>query len=81
MESLPLVSRSLVEKVMTYSMGRGMQVYDNRAIDEINKRVQADGYKFQTLIYEVVRSLPFQSRRGEMVTVQKNSKPKEIAGK
>lgn len=82
MESLPLVSRSLVEKVMTYSMGRGMQIYDNRTIDEINKRVQADGYKFQTLIYEVVRSLPFQSRRGEMVTVQKNSnKPKEIAGK
>ena len=30
---------------------------------------------------EVVRSLPFQSRRDEMVTVQKNSKPKEVAGK
>ncbi len=27
-------------------------------------------YRFQTLIYEVVRSLPFQSRRGELVTTQ-----------
>lgn len=86
-DSLPQVSRCLIEKIMTYAMGRGMQPYDNKTIDEINRKLQADGYHFQTLIYEVVRSLPFQSRRGELVTTQKSApKPaaaatKEIAQK
>jgi Protein of unknown function (DUF1585) len=64
---------------MTYSMGRGMQTYDNRTIDQINHKLADDGYHFQTLIYEVVRSLPFQSRRGEQVTTQKDTRPREIA--
>jgi cytochrome c553 len=84
--SMPQISRCLIEKIMTYAMGRGMQTYDNRAIDQINKDLAADSYKFQTLIYDVVRSLPFQSRRGELVLTkndgtQKDSKPKEIAQK
>ena len=70
-DSLPQVSRCLIEKIMTYALGRGMQTYDNRTIDQINKTLAADGYHFQTLIYEVVRSLPFQSRRGELVTTTK----------
>jgi hypothetical protein len=87
MASMPQVSRCLIEKIMTYALGRGMQTYDNRTIDQINKTVAADDYHFQTLIFEVVRSLPFQSRRGE-TAVTKNAtpttvpaKPKEIAGK
>ena len=67
-DSLPQVSRCLVEKIMTYAMGRGMQTFDNKTIDDINRKLQGEGYHFQTLIYEVVRSLPFQSRRGELVT-------------
>ena len=80
LDSMPQVSRCLIEKVMTYALGRGMQTYDNRTIDQINKDLAADGYKFQTLIYDVVRSLPFQSRRGELVTSQ-NKTPREIASK
>ena len=80
LDSMPQVSRCLIEKVMTYALGRGMQTYDNRSIDQINKDLAADGYKFQTLIYDVVRSLPFQSRRGELVTSQ-NNKTREIASK
>jgi hypothetical protein len=82
---MPQVSRCLIEKIMTYALGRGMQSYDNRRIDEMNKTLAADGYRFQTLIYEVVHSLPFQSRRGEMPVSKKDStplaKPKEIAAK
>jgi hypothetical protein len=78
--SMPQVSRCLVEKIMTYAIGRGMHPYDNRSIDQINKAVAADDYKFQTLIFEVVRSLPFQSRRGE-TAVSQNVKAKEIAAK
>src|SRR5262249_29450827 len=79
--SLPQFSRCLTEKIMTYALGRGMQLYDNRALDGINKTLAVDGYHFQTLIYEVVRSLPFQSRRGESVTKKQGGKPKEIAQK
>jgi hypothetical protein len=81
-DSLPQVSRCLVEKIMTYAMGRGMQPYDNKTIDDINRKLQGDGYHFQTLIYEVVRSLPFQSRRGELVTTQKSApKPAPVTAK
>ena len=65
LDSLPLFSRCLTEKMMTYALGRGMQPYDSGALDRIDKALAANGYRFQTLIYEIVRSLPFQSRRGE----------------
>lgn len=85
MGSLPQISRCLIEKIMTYALGRGMQTYDNRTIDQINRNLATDGYHFQTMIYDVVRSLPFQSRRGEQVTTQTSplqpTKPKEIAQK
>jgi hypothetical protein len=83
--SMPQVTRCLTEKVMTYALGRGLQPYDNRTITQISSAVAADGLRFQTLIYEVVRSLPFQSRRGELVTTTHQEstgpKPKEIASK
>ncbi len=79
MASLPGFSRCLIEKMLTYSLGRGLEPFDNRTVDEINRRVADSGYKFQTVIYEIVHGLPFQSRRGELVTRQNTSKPKEIA--
>ncbi len=78
--SMPQITRCLTEKVMTYALGRGMQPYDNRTLNQITKAVEADGQHFQTLIYEVVRSLPFQSRRGELIT-QRDNKTKELASK
>jgi hypothetical protein len=36
-------------------------------VNEITKRLETSGYGFQTLVREIVRSLPFQSRRGEAV--------------
>jgi hypothetical protein len=88
LDSMPVVSHCLTEKIMTYALGRGMEAYDNRALEQINKKLAADGYHFQTLINEVVKSLPFQSRRGELVAGRKDpntektiEKTKEIAQK
>jgi hypothetical protein len=58
-------SRCLVEKMLTYALGRGLERYDNRTVDRLNRDLAASGYGLQKLIYEVVGSLPFQSRRGE----------------
>jgi hypothetical protein len=62
---LPQFSRCLVEKMLTFALGRGMQPYDRRTIDDIDRKLAASGYHFQSLIYEIARSLPFEARRGE----------------
>jgi hypothetical protein len=77
---LPEFARCVVEKMLTYSLGRGLGPNDRRSLDEITHNLEAAGYPFQTLIFEIVKSLPFQSRRGELST-QMATKPKEIASK
>jgi hypothetical protein len=62
---LPQFSRTLSERMLTYALGRGLQPYDRRAIEGIHRAVAADGYRFRTVVHQIVRSLPFQSRRGE----------------
>ena len=65
---LPQFSRTLIEKMMTYALGRGIRDYDRRTVESIHQTLTADGGRFQTLIQQIVESLPFQSRRGEEVT-------------
>jgi hypothetical protein len=68
---LPDFARCLTEKMMTYALGRGLARYDRPTINGITKRLAAEGYGLQTLVMEVVKSLPFQSRRGEAVAPPK----------
>ena len=63
----PEFCRTLTEKLLIYALGRGLERYDKPTVRDITTRVAASGYGFQTLVREVVRSLPFQSRRGEAV--------------
>ena len=71
--------RTFTEKLLTYALGRGLERYDKRTVDEIGRKAAASEYQFQTLIYEVVRSLPFQSRRGEVLNTDTKGKPREVA--
>ncbi|MEO8315851.1 MAG: DUF1588 domain-containing protein, partial [Pseudomonadota bacterium] len=64
-ELLPDFSRTLTEKMLIYSLGRGLERYDKPTVRDITTRLAASDYGLQTLISEVVRSLPFQSRRAE----------------
>ena len=64
---LPQVSRTLTQKMLTYALRRGLKPYDRRTIDGIHRAVAADGYRFRTMVHEIVKSLPFQARRGEDV--------------
>jgi mono/diheme cytochrome c family protein len=63
---LPDVARCLTEKMLTYALGRGLQSYDKPALRKITTRVAASGYRLQTLVHEIVRSVPFRSRRAEL---------------
>lgn len=76
-EDLPEVVRCLTEKMMTYALGRGIERYDRPTINAIVRKLEADNYRFQPLIYEIVRSLPFTMRRGEKVSSE--TKIREVA--
>ena len=53
----------------TYALRRGLKPYDRRTVESIHRAVAADGYHFRTLVHQIVKSLPFQARRGEDITV------------
>ncbi len=57
-------TEGLTEKLLTYALGRGLEPYDKPAVKEIAGRVAADDYRFSSLVLEIVKSLPFQMRRG-----------------
>jgi len=81
-DDLPEFARCITEKMLTYALCRGLERYDRKTVADIQKKVAADGYKFQTLLYEIVRSLPFQNRRPELQTkLPVTTKSKEIAAR
>lgn len=83
-DDLPDFARCVTEKMLTYSLGRGLERYDRRTVNAMMRQLGANGYRFQDLVFEVVRSLPFQSRRGEFTRTENKvtaPKPKEVAQK
>jgi hypothetical protein len=79
-DRMPDFARCLIEKMMIYALGRGITPADRRAIAQIETKWGGSDFKFQTLIYEVAHSAPFQSRRGETLETG-NPKTKEVAAK
>jgi hypothetical protein len=57
--------RCLAEKMLTYALGRGLERYDQPTVNLICRRLAAGDYRFARLVLEVVKSLPFEKRRGE----------------
>ena len=55
-------ARNLTEKMLSYSLGRGLEVYDTPAVDKITAALKRDDYHAQTLIREIVNSYPFRFR-------------------
>jgi hypothetical protein len=60
-----LFARALAEKMMVYSIGRGLEYYDKRAIDSIVAALAKNDFRFSTLIIETATSDPFRMRRGK----------------
>jgi hypothetical protein len=58
-------TRCLAEKMLTYALGRGLEFYDKCAMDQIAAGLARKNYRFSALVSEIVRSVPFQQRRGE----------------
>ncbi len=60
--------RGLVEKLLTYTLGRGLERYDRPVVAEISAKLPAREYRFSQLVLEIVNSLPFQERRAREAT-------------
>jgi hypothetical protein len=58
-------ARCLSEKMLTYALGRGLEYYDRCAVDTIVQALAGKQYRLGELILEVVKSDPFQKRRGK----------------
>ncbi len=54
--------RCLTEKMLTYALGRGLEYYDQCAVDKIVEELEKNDYRFGTLLMEIVRSDPFQKK-------------------
>ncbi len=53
----------LISKIMTYSLGRGIEYYDKPTLHAIAKQVQEHDYSAHQLILAICESTPFQMKR------------------
>ncbi len=57
-------TRCLVEKMLTYAVGRGIEYYDRPVVERIVREMPASDYKFSALVTKIVKSEAFLQRRG-----------------
>lgn len=59
-----IFTRNLAEKMLTFALGRGLEGTDAAAVEEISRLAAAGDYKFSSLVLGIVKSSPFQMRKG-----------------
>ena len=62
LEGKETFSRCLAEKMLTYAIGRSLDIGDRPHIDEIVEKLRARGYGLRDLVHLVVESRPFLNR-------------------
>ena len=72
-----LVVRNLAEKLLTYGIGRGLEFYDNRALNQICAQAAQADHKFSALVIAIVKSDPFRLRRGTSQVETVSNLPKK----
>ena len=55
--------RQTASKMLAYALGRQLEYYDEPAVRKIIAALEADDFRFRTLIHEIVASYPFQYKR------------------
>lgn len=59
----PEIMRNFAHKLLTYALGRGLEPYDNCAIDAIVAAAEENDYRLSTFVQAIVTSEPFNRRR------------------
>jgi mono/diheme cytochrome c family protein len=63
LEERDAFAQCLVEKLLTYALGRGVEHFDRPAIKAITRQVAANDYRFNALVFGIVSSVPFQMQQ------------------
>ena len=59
----PEIMRHFAKKLLTYALGRGLEPYDNCAIDTIISAAESRDYRLSAFVQAIVTSQPFHHRR------------------
>jgi hypothetical protein len=62
----------LTEKLLTYSLGRGLERYDKPVVRALSRDLAAHGYRFSALVMGIVNSGPFETKRTTTTEVTQN---------
>lgn len=68
-------ARQMTSKLLGYSLGRSLVDRDDGTIERIVDRLEADDFKAQTLLREVILSTPFRNRNELALAGAKPKKP------
>jgi hypothetical protein len=55
--------RTVISKMLTYAIGRGLEYYDASAVRGIVRAAADDDYRWSATILALVKSAPFRMRR------------------
>jgi len=62
---------TVVERLLSYALGRHLERFDRPTVKRIQAALAADGYRAQTLVIEIANSLPFRFKRNAVATEAK----------
>ena len=55
--------RGFIEHLLSYALGRRLELYDMPAVQEIQRAAAKDGYRFSAVVLGIVQSYPFRNVR------------------
>jgi hypothetical protein len=58
--------RTLTEKLMTYGLGRGIELDDRPLVREIAREAASRGHRWSAIVLGIVRSAPFQMKKAPL---------------
>ena len=64
---------NLCRKLLTYALGRTLQLSDDPLVEELRAKLAADGYRFSVLVEGIVSSPQFLQKRGRDQLFQERS--------
>jgi hypothetical protein len=65
MEKPEEFTRGFIEHLLSYALGRKLEIYDLPAVREIHDAAAKDGHRMSAIIDGIVASYPFQNARGK----------------
>ncbi|MDR3701651.1 MAG: DUF1592 domain-containing protein [Candidatus Sulfopaludibacter sp.] len=65
-DNMPQFAGCLAEKMLTYALGRGVESYDRRTVQDLVRQMAAHDYRMQSLILGIVHSAPFRQRHNNL---------------